>query len=600
MSPLDQFVLRFLLASAGCLAAGLGVWVLTLVLRRVPGLQLQRSTWLLGQLTIVAAFLVMLLPHGERLRIVPPIDIEIATSSLTVAAAPAGRDTAHSAPAPVNAQPAAGEWLVYGAQAWLVIYLLGLAYAMFKLLHARRLLCALAAAGSRVSDLQRHPGLSRVQGGLAGLEVIEVDAPISPMLFGLFRPRLLLPRHLRSFEEMQQHLIVQHELTHLRRHDLHWMSAGLLLHTLLWFNPCMQVLRKHLCWAQELGCDRDVLNGRAGTARKAYAAALVAQLKTQHRQVNAALAFGGVSASTVAERIALIRQPAAAVGRGWTRIAVLVALALVAGASLALQPALAWRSDPAGVAPAATLSCFEMTDAASGVRLVHDGQCDERVTPASTFNIVVSLMGYDSGILIDERTPALPFKEGYPDWIAAWRATIDPTGWIRHSVLWYAQQVMARLGAQRFAHYVEQFNYGNRDVSGDPGKNNGLELSWVGSSLKISPAEQVDFLRKVVNRSLPVSARAYDMTSRIMVTEKLANGWEVYGKTGTANPVLPDGRDDETRQYGWYVGWAKKGERTVVFIRMVLDARQESHAGWRVKQAFLREFPTRIDTLNLP
>ena len=68
-APLDAWLLRFLLASAGCLAAGLGVWALTALCRRLPGVALQRSTWLLGQATVVAAFLVILLPHSERLRL---------------------------------------------------------------------------------------------------------------------------------------------------------------------------------------------------------------------------------------------------------------------------------------------------------------------------------------------------------------------------------------------------------------------------------------------------------------------------------------------------------------------------------------------------
>lgn len=50
----------------------------------------------------------------------------------------------------------------------------------------------------------------------------------------------------------------------------------------------------------------------------------------------------------------------------------------------------------------AAIRCTEMIDATSGKRLVHEGQCDERITPASTFKIAISLMGYDSGILIDD------------------------------------------------------------------------------------------------------------------------------------------------------------------------------------------------------
>ncbi len=608
MSPFDHLLVRLLLASGGCLAAGLGVWGLTLLLRRLPGVALQRSTWLLAQLTIVAAFLVIVLPHSERLRIVPPIELDTA---IKTAAAPARQPAAaarQGAVAPTDASPAPQAWLLLGARLWLMVYALGLLHALWRLLQARRLLAGLATAGARVSEPEQHARFAGLPGPApkrdttmdVNVDVIEIDAPISPMLFGLLRPRLLLPRHLRRFEPTQQELIVEHELTHLRRHDLHWMSAGLLLQTLFWFNPFMRLLRAQLSWAQELGCDRAVLQGRPAAQRKAYAAALVAQLKTQQHPMHAAMAFGAVSASTVTERIALIRTPAAPPRRAWSRMAALAALALVVAGSVAFQPALAWRSAPlsASAGAAMELDCTFMTDAATGARLVQHGQCDERVTPASTFNIVVSLMGYDSGILIDEHAPALPFKEGYPDWIPAWRATTDPASWLRHSVLWYAQQVVARLGADRFARYLQQFEYGNQDLSGDPGKNNGLAMAWVSSSLTISPVEQAAFLRKLVNHELPVSAHAVEMTSRIMVTDTLANGWVVRGKTGTASPVLANGKDDATRQYGWYVGWASKAGRTVVFARMVLQPRrQDSYAGWRVKQAFLEALPGHLNKL---
>jgi beta-lactamase class D/beta-lactamase regulating signal transducer with metallopeptidase domain len=601
MNATDLLLFRFLLASGGCVAAGLGVWtVMALCRRYLPCISSQRSVWLLAQLTIVAAFLVILLPHSERLRLIPPIEMDGVTKSHSAArgdtAAPATTNTAAEAQ---NAAPVQRSWLAVGAQAWLIVYLLGLGCSIIKLLRMRRMLDSLAAAGGRVSALDRHPGFADAPAPSA--QVIEVDAPISPMLFGLLRPRLLLPTHLRNFDATQQQMIVAHELTHLRRHDLQWMSAGVLLQTLFWFNPVMRLLRANLSWAQELGCDREVLAGRPAAQRKAYAAALVAQLRLRPCPNLGALAFGGVSAGTLAGRISLIRDPGAAPRGPWTRAAAIGGLAGVLAASLALQPALARRADMAPTttptAPQASIGCTAISEAASGKRLVHDGQCDERVTPASTFNIVVSLMGYDSGILRDEHTPTLPFKAGYADWNPEWRAATDPSSWLKYSVVWFAQQVTAKLGAARFQGYIDRFGYGNRDVSGDAGKNNGLSMSWISSSLKISPDEQVTFLRGVVNRQLPLSPKAYDMTIRIMPSETLANGWTVHGKTGTAAPVLPDGSDDAQHQYGWYVGWASKGERTVVFARMVLDRRQEGAAGPRLKRAFQRELTARLDSL---
>lgn len=586
---LDQLPLRFLLASAGCLVAGLCVWAMTALFARLPGVASQRSTWLLGQATVVAVFLVILLPHSERLRLVPLIDLPDIAQSRPAAPpgasvpAPAGRLAAAAA----DAHPTT--WLSLAAQAWLLAWLLGLGYKVFRLLQARRLLDALAASGSRLPS-HGAPTRSPV--------LIEVDAPISPMLFGLLKPRLLLPRHLRSFDEAQRQLIVEHELTHWRRRDLHWTSVGIVLQMLLWFNPFMGMLRTGLSLAQELGCDRDVLRRRLPAQRKAYAMALVAQLRLQRGTPPSALAFGAVCPGTLAARIALIREPVQARGERArvTRVLAIAGLACVFGASLAFQPALAWRIAP--VASQAPFSCTVLLDAASGEQLAREGHCDERVTPASTFNIPVALMGFDSGILTSPHAPVLPFKPGYPAYNPSWRADTDPDSWLRNSVLWYAQQVTASLGAARFEKYVQGFGYGNRDVSGDPGKDNGVTQSWVGSSLRISPLEQVAFLRKVANRALPLSAHAYAMTARIMPQKALANGWEVAGKTGTAAALRPDGGDDATRQYGWYVGWAKKGGRTVVFARLVLDARQESAmGGTRAREAMLRELPARLDRL---
>jgi beta-lactamase class D len=46
------------------------------------------------------------------------------------------------------------------------------------------------------------------------------------------------------------------------------------------------------------------------------------------------------------------------------------------------------------------------------------------------------------------------------------------------------------------------------------------------------------------------------------------------------------------------VGWASKGQRTVVFARLVLDDRQEeAMGGARARAALLRELPARLDAL---
>ncbi|MBY0243804.1 MAG: class D beta-lactamase [Burkholderiaceae bacterium] len=602
---MDLLLVRFLLASLASMAAGLAVWALCGLLRRLlPALALQRMGWLLAQVTVVAVFLLTLAPQPQRQRLVPPVDIEAVDAAVTRYLAPAIRSEAAPAPVSVNTSPQqqTASWLVAGAQAWLLVYLLGLAWQISKFWRAQRLLARLAAGGIPLGaggELNTAVPTGTATRLSAGVPVIEVDAPVSPMLLGPYKPCLLLPRHLRGFDPLQQSLIVEHELTHWRRRDLHWMLAGVVLQTLLWFNPFMRSLRASLLWAQELGCDRDVLRGRSMQERKAYAAALVAQLKWQCQPGavpgQAALAFGGVNTDTVKARIGLIRTPAPPAHPLRVRCAAIGALAVAATGGYALQPALAWQG-PA--APAGLVQCLALADAATGQSLLRQGQCDVRVTPASTFNIAVSLMGYDSGMLKDEQTPRLPFRAGYPDWNEAWRASTGPAEWIRNSTLWYAQQVTQDLGAASFQRYLDRFGYGNRNAAGDAGAANGLTMSWVSSSLKISTDEQVAFLRRLVNRDLGVAPHAYDMTSRLLKVRTLPNGWQVYGKTGTASPVGPDGKDDRDHAYGWFVGWAVKGERTIVFAR--LDQDRQAHAesaGPRAREALLRDLPAQLDAL---
>jgi beta-lactamase class D len=254
-----------------------------------------------------------------------------------------------------------------------------------------------------------------------------------------------------------------------------------------------------------------------------------------------------------------------------------------------------------GLAPSAAQArtvCTAVADAATGKLVVQQGNCSERVTPASTFKIAISLMGYDSGFLKDAVTPVLPFRAGYPDWGGAeWRQPTDPSRWIKYSVVWFSQQVTQSLGQARFQQYVDAFQYGNKDVSGDPGKHNGLTRAWISSSLKISPLEEVAFLGKLVNRKLPVTPHAFDMTSQITEISQLPDGWDIHGKTGAGFPLKPDGSDDKAHGYGWFVGWATNRDKTFVFARLIQDEEPEpGTAGLRARAAFMKELPSLLNS----
>ncbi len=248
-------------------------------------------------------------------------------------------------------------------------------------------------------------------------------------------------------------------------------------------------------------------------------------------------------------------------------------------------------------AHAATL-CTIVIDAADGAVFVEEGDCDTRVTPASTTKIALAVMGFDSGYLQTPNSPVLEFQEGYADWLGdVWKQPTDPTRWLKYSVVWYSQLLAHHLGQERLEHYAADFGFGNADFSGDPGKMNGLERAWISSSLKISPREQVRFLEKLVNRKLPVQSSTYDKVFESIEKFSASDGWAVSGKTGMAFPRKADGEFDSERGYGWFVGWATKGDRTIIFARLNQDDNEDQDTkakgspSWRARDAILSEIP---------
>ncbi|MER9656977.1 class D beta-lactamase [Mesorhizobium sp. M0152] len=242
-------------------------------------------------------------------------------------------------------------------------------------------------------------------------------------------------------------------------------------------------------------------------------------------------------------------------------------------------------------APLGDMQCTLIADAASGKTLYQEGICDQRFSPASTFKVPLSLIGYDAGILSDAHTPTWDYKPEFKA-VKRDRKAVDPTIWEKDSILWYSREITRRLGAENFASYVSKFGYGNADVSGNPGQNDGLTRSWVNSSLEITPVEQVDFLRKLLARKLPVSAKAYEMTSAIIPTFQ-AGDWTVQGKTGSTR--LGNEADNDKRSLGWFVGWAKKDGRQIVFARLTVDAiPTDMPKGPKIRAAFLKDLPLLI------
>ncbi len=221
--------------------------------------------------------------------------------------------------------------------------------------------------------------------------------------------------------------------------------------------------------------------------------------------------------------------------------------------------------------------------------LMQKGNCSKRNAPCSTFKIAISLMGFDSGLLMDEKHPVWKYREEYepllPIVLDVWKKPQNPSTWIKNSCLWYSQMITQKLGHQKFKQYLKNFNYGNQDISGDLGKNNGLTHAWLSSSLKISAKEQIAFLEKLIESRLPVSQKAQMFTRNILFIEELSHGWKLYGKTGSGAALRKDGSRDKEKQIGWFIGWLQKDQRRIVFAHYIQDDHKiDAWAGARAKE----------------
>jgi bla regulator protein BlaR1 len=114
----------------------------------------------------------------------------------------------------------------------------------------------------------------------AAVGVIMTDQIGSPALFGVLRPRLLLPREIlarRGRRELRH--IFLHELAHLKRGDIIVGYLVTLLHVVHWFNPLIALGFHRMRADRELACDALALSALHPDQTSAYGHTLLRQVE---------------------------------------------------------------------------------------------------------------------------------------------------------------------------------------------------------------------------------------------------------------------------------------------------------------------------------
>jgi TonB family protein len=141
---------------------------------------------------------------------------------------------------------------------------------------------SLWAFGSTLLLLRLALGYGRIRhlvraGTLVEPAVYLADVGV-PIVSGLFRPAILMPRRSSEWPAWQFDAAVRHELTHVRRNDLWSNFIAQIATAVYWFHPLVWLLSRDLQIDQEEACDNAVLV--SGFDPATYAQALLAVART--------------------------------------------------------------------------------------------------------------------------------------------------------------------------------------------------------------------------------------------------------------------------------------------------------------------------------
>ncbi len=196
---------------------------------------------------------------------------------------------------------------------------------------------------------------------------------------------------------------------------------------------------------------------------------------------------------------------------------------------------------------------FALFDANSNETvLVNESQFHQEFSPASTFKICNSLIGIETQVIKDKNFVIKwdSTKHSRP----AWNQDQTLQMAYKNSTVWYYQELARRVGKEKMNYWLKKSLYGNMDTAG------GIDKFWLSGALRITPSQQIDFLKRLNNYELPFKKESINEVKQIMIAKDTL-GCLIRAKTGW--------NDNDSAMVGWYVGYIEKGNKTYYFVNCV-------------------------------
>ena len=203
--------------------------------------------------------------------------------------------------------------------------------------------------------------------------------------------------------------------------------------------------------------------------------------------------------------------------------------------------------------------CFGMFDNGHGSFTIYNINRfkDSAYLPASTFKIVNSLIGIETGRVKDDSavikwngmTSGREECDRDLSMYSAFRISCPP---------WY-QQLARMIGKDTMQRWLDTLAYGQR--YGKFVIKNNLDTFWLDNSSKITADEQLGLVKKLYFDQLPFQKRTHGIVRRMMLMEQNSN-YSLSYKTGW-------GFTEKGHSLGWIVGWIEENKHPYFFVLQI-------------------------------
>ncbi len=183
---------------------------------------------------------------------------------------------------------------------------------------------------------------------------------------------------------------------------------------------------------------------------------------------------------------------------------------------------------------------------------------NEGKLPASTFKIVNSIIGLETGVIEND---SIIFKwDGKQKGNKNWEQDLNLRDAFHYSCVPCYQDVARKIGEKRMNRYFDKLDYGIMKVDLST-----IDTFWLMGGSRISQMQQIDFLKRFYASELPISEKTRKIMEKLMVIEETEQ-YRLSGKFGLSNP--------NGDYNGWFVGYIE-GRNDAYFFATNIEPKKE-------------------------